>query len=280
LAISYILLMVFFLYTGFSLWMSFVLPLSGIITWFVMSQLWGRIGFMTEPCYNFMPGVIKMFVWPTVVRPEVTSTDIALAPHMSREWIGHQSITGWGGSLYTILASYRMAQLTNVNPRNVLKVMVATIFISMFITEVVAIAVTGVYGGGRFPSPIYKIVALESDGGAGNFWPWPSSLPLVEVAPHLIIGFVFMVVMRYLCTRFLWLPDPVVAIVAWDWVISLHGVWFACLAAWVVKYFVLRVGGSKLYESTVVPLVGGFMLGDALEVLLAALTAYGLLRVA
>jgi hypothetical protein len=155
LAISYILLMVFFLYTGFSLWMSFVLPLSGIITWFIMSQLWGRIGFMTEPCYNFTPGVIKMFVLPTVVRPKVTSTDIALAPHMSREWIGHQSITGWGDSLYTILASYRMTQLTNINQRNVLKVVVATIFVSMFVTEIIAIAITGVYGWGRFHDIYY-----------------------------------------------------------------------------------------------------------------------------
>ena len=92
----------------------------------------------------------------------------------------------------------------------------------------------------------------------------------------MIIGFLFMVVMSYLCTRFIWLPNPLVAILAWEWITSLCGIWAACLVAWVIKYLVLRTGGSKLYERWVVPFVGGFILGDALEVLVAALTAYGL----
>jgi hypothetical protein len=69
-----------------------------------------------------------------------------------------------------------------------------------------------------------------------------------------------------------------VAIVSWAWVISLHGVWFACLVAWIIKSIVLRVGGSKLYEQQLVPFVGGFMLGDAFEVLITALTAYSIFQ--
>jgi hypothetical protein len=273
--ISYILLMALFMFTGFSPWLSFVLPLSGIVTWFAMVQLWGRIGFTHEPCYNFTPGFIRMLAWPSVVRPDVTSTDLALTPEMSRAWIGWGY--SWGGSFYTVMASYRMASLTGVNPRNVLKVLFVGLFVSMLVTEIVQIAITGTYGATRFTGK-FSIMPLE--GYSSSLWSFPSESPLTEMIPHLAIGFVFMVVTRYLCSKFLWLPDPIVAIVAWDWVISLHGVWFACLAAWAIKYIILKIGGSKLYESWVVPFVGGFILGDALEVLLAALTAYGLLQVA
>ncbi|MBO3804171.1 MAG: hypothetical protein JTT11_09965, partial [Candidatus Brockarchaeota archaeon] len=267
---SYILLMLFFMLTGFSPWLSFVLPLSGVITWFAMVQIWGRIGFTHEPCYNFTPGVIRMFNWPTVVLPEVASIDEALTPELSRAWIGWGY--SWGGSFYTVIGSYRMASLAGVNPRNVLKVLFAGLFATMLVTEVVQIAITGVYGGNRFP----LVGRYPLEGYSSALWSFPSSSPMTEVVPHLAIGFVFMVVMRYLCSRFLWLPDPIVAIVAWDWVISLHGVWFACLAAWVIKYLVLKIGGSRLYETWVIPLVGGFILGDTLEVLVAALTAYAI----
>lgn len=273
---SYVLLMGLFMFTGFSLWVSFVLPLAGIITWMVMAQLWARIGFATEPTYFLTPGVIRMFVWPSVVRPDVTSTDIALVPTVGYEWIGHQSMTGWGGSLYTFLASYRMANLTGVNPKNVLKVALACIFISMLTTEIIQVAVIGTVGAMKFSWQAIYMSPLESY--ANGFWTNPTELPIIQVAPYLIIGFVFMVVTRYLCMRFLWLPDPIVAIVSWAWVISLHGVWFACLVAWIIKSIVLRVGGSKLYEQQLVPFVGGFMLGDAFEVLITALTAYSIFQ--
>lgn len=272
--VSYVLLMIFFMITGFSLLLSFVLPLSGVVTWFAMAQIWGRIGFTHEPCYNFTPGFIRMFAWPNVVLPPVASTDVALTAEMSRCWIGWGY--GWGGSFYSIASSYRMANLTGVNPRNVLKVLVAGLFISMLCTEVLQIAIMGTWGGSTIQS---KFSIMPLDGYSSSLWSFPSPLPLTEMIPYLVIGFVFMVVVRYLTSRILWLPDPIVAIVAWDWVASLHGVWFACLAAWAIKYAILKIGGSKLYERFVIPFVGGFILGDALEVLAAALSAYGLLRV-
>jgi hypothetical protein len=117
---------------------------------------------------------------------------------------------------------------------------------------------------------------LESH-ALGNFWNRPSNAPISELGTHITIGFVFMVIARWAYSRFLWVPDPITAIVAWSWVISLHGTWIVCLVAYVVKSIVLKVGGSKLYEQWVVPFVGGFILGDALEVLLAAITSYALL---
>jgi len=58
--------------------------------------------------------------------------------------------------------------------------------------------------------------------------------------------------------------------------VSLHGVWFPFLVAYVIKSIVLKVGGSKLYEEKVVPLVGGFIVGSAVEILITAITSYAL----
>ena len=275
LIVFYTIMMVFFMFTGFSPWMSFVLPLSGIMTWFVMAQLWGRIGFMVEPCYDFTPGIIRLFAYPTQFRPDVISTDLALAPTLSREWIGHQSISGWGGSFYTSLASYEMARLTDVNPRNILKVMLVAMFTAMFVTHFAQFLIPGLFGWSRLN---YGNIPSDLESHAlGNFWNRPSNAPISELGTHITIGFVFMVIARWAYSRFLWVPDPITAIVAWSWVISLHGTWIVCLVAYVVKSIVLKVGGSKLYEQWVVPFVGGFILGDALEVLLAAITSYALL---
>ena len=265
-------MIVFFMITGLSPWISFVLPLTGIVTWFTMSQLWGRVGFETEPCYNFTPGFFKLLAWPTLHYPEVTSTDVALTPFLVYEYAGHMSMTGWGGSFYTTLASYKMAKLTGINPRNVLKVMVIALFTSMLSTKIVQLSAYGVFGGQRFSWP--PIWRATNESFQGFHWSHPVDAPISEVSAYIAVGFVFMVLMRYLYTRFLWLPDPLFSIVAWDWVISLHGTWVPVLVAYIVKSIILKIGGSKLYEDWVVPFVGGFMLGYVLEVFATAVGSY------
>ena len=278
LIVSYILMMIFFIFTGFSPWVSLTLPLVGIITWLTLAQLWGQIGFGPCPCYSITPLTTRMLIWPTAVAPtNVTSTDIALVPTVASEYIGHQTISGWGGSMYTFMASYKMASLTGVNPRNLVKVTVTCLLISMLVTWIAQVAVMGSVGAARFMGGFNPAVYPTGLGWAWwTLWFTPTSLPITQVTSWLIIGFVFMIVMKFLYNRFLWLPiDPIGAIVAWEECSGgLDGIWVAVLAAWVIKSIVLRVGGSKLYESKIVPFVGGFMLGDALEVFLAALTSY------
>lgn len=272
LAFSFILMVWFFMITGLSPWVSVVLPLTGIVTWFTMSQLWGRIGFETEPCYNFAPGFFKILTWPTLHYPEVTSVDFALTPFLVYEYAGHMSMTGWGGSFYTTLASYKMAKLTGTNPRNVLKVMMVALFISMLTTKVVQLSAYAVFGGQRFSWP--PIWRETSEAFQGFLWSKPVDAPISKVGAYIAIGFIFMAVMRWLYARFLWLPDPLFSIVAWDWVTSLHGTWVPVLVAYVIKTIILKTGGSRLYEEWVIPFVAGFMLGDVLEVFITAITSY------
>ena len=270
-ALSYLGLMVFLIYTGLSPWLSFVIPLVGIITWMVLTQVWARIGFIIEACYDFTPAMIRLLAWPTQYYPEVTGTDYVLVPALSIEWIGHtaggsvEGGGGWGASFFTSLSSYKMAGQFGIHPRDALKILVISMVIATFITCFNQIAIPGLFGLTRLG---YSLCTPNFD-TCGNFWDRPLAAPLSEGFTHLTVGFIFMVVMRYLYTRFMWMPDPLLAIVAWSWEISLHGLWFACLTAFVIKSIILKIGGSKLYEEWVVPFVGGFMIGYTLEVLLA-----------
>jgi len=272
---SFILLTVFFIASGFSPWASIVMPLVGIITWFTFAQLWGRLGFMTSPDETIAPGPTRLLLWPTLSWPTITSQDLALVPYITEAWIGHQSITGWGGSFYAVLGSYKMARLTGVNPRNLLKVTVISLFISMFVTKVVQEVLLSIVGASKFTFPTIKATAIDVD-RFGCFWGRPSPQPIIQAIPWILAGFIFMIVMRSLYSRFLWLPDPLAAIVAWDWVTTLCGIWLPALVAYIAKFIILRVGGSKLYEEQVVPFVGGFILGTTLEIFITALTSYAL----
>ncbi|RLI25111.1 hypothetical protein DRO58_06695, partial [Candidatus Bathyarchaeota archaeon] len=268
---SFILMVLFLIFTGLNPWISLVLVFAGIMTWVTMSQMWARVGFMMPPRV-LTSGVVRLLVWPTSRRLEMTSLDLTLTPCITQEWVSHQSTTGWGGSFYAMLASYKMARLTGVSPRNVLKVVAIALFTSMFVTQITERAILGVVGGSKFPSPVIKATPIVW--GWNSFWNQPARASMSEVAPWVIAGFVFMVVMRYLCSRILWLPDPLMALPAWSWTVGLHGVWFASLVVWIIKSLILKIGGSKLYEEWIVPLIGGFMLGDALEVFIAAIMSY------
>jgi hypothetical protein len=279
LAVSFVSMVLLFLATGLTPWVSIVIPLVGIVTWFTMAQLWGRLGFMICPEETLSPAITRLLVWPTttLLPEQVASIDMAVTPIVVEEYIGHQSICGFGGSMYTFLASYKMASLTGVNPRNLLKIAVTCLITTIVVTEIVQVAVIGSVGASRFMGGFNPIVYPYSFGWSfWCFWGRPTPSPVIQAIPHIAIGFVFMVVMRYLCSRFLWLPDPIGAIIAWDWVNSICGIWLPALVAYIVKSIVLKIGGSKLYDEQVVPFVGGFISGTALEILIAALTSYAL----
>ncbi|RLI23794.1 hypothetical protein DRO58_08485 [Candidatus Bathyarchaeota archaeon] len=276
LIVFFILMVAFFLYTGLSPWLSFVVPFVGVIIWIVLTHIWGRIGFIIEACYDLSPGLIRLMAYPTQYLPQITSTDLIVVPLLSVEWIGHtaggsvEGGGGWGASFFTPAISYKIASFSGIHPRNALKVMTVAMLIAAFISALDQVVIPGLFGFTRLGYNLWDYSG-EPD---WHFWTIPYDGPISDGILHLTIGFIFMIVMRYLYTRFLWIPDPVVAIIAWSWEISLHGLWFPCLVAWIIKSAILRIGGSKLYEECVVPFVGGFILGDALETFLAALTSF------
>jgi len=53
--------------------------------------------------------------------------------------------------------------------------------------------------------------------------------------------------------------------------ITWTGVWTSFLVAWILKYLVLRIGGSKAYEHYAVPFLGGTLVGLVLTVLVGVI---------
>jgi len=272
---SSILMIALFVSAGMTPWVSFIVTLSGIVTWFTASQLWGRIGFSNEPGYNFGPAFVKMFVWPTQFSLPVTSTDLALAPSITYELASHRPSVPWATTFYTTLGSYKMSSLMGVRPRNAIILAALTLALASFIACLMNFVIPGIYGLSATPT---MRGSYDLQGRINTFWNAPSPHPLTDVAPWLTAGFVLVVVMKLLQARFLWIPDATMAIVAWDWVGGLHGTWAAASICAILKWALLRIGGSKLYSEKVVPFVGGFVIGDALNALIAGTVAFTTFR--
>jgi len=270
-----VLMVALFVSAGMTPWVSFIVTLSGIVTWFTASQLWGRIGFSNEPGYNSGPAFVKMFTWPTQYRLPVTSPDLALAPSITYELASHRPSVPWATTFYTTLGSYKMSNLMGVRPRNTIILAALTLTLASFIACLMNFVIPGIYGLSATPT---MRGSYDLQGRINTFWDSPSNQPLTGVAPWLTTGFILVVVMKLLQARFLWIPDPTMAIVAWDWVGGLHGTWAAASICAILKWALLRIGGSKLYSEKVVPFVGGFILGDALNALIAGTVAFTTFR--
>ena len=268
---SFILMMIFFIYTGLSPWLSFVVPFAGIVTWIVTGMVWGRVGFAYEPCYDLTPAMIRIMAWPTQLLPEINSVDYALVPLLSREHIGHYAAAGFGSAFYASVLSYKMADLAKINSRDVFKLLIVSLFPALFVYLLCRIAILpGLYGARRIG---YELRDFQGD-IQWNFWYRPVDTPISEATVHLLIGFIIVIIGRYLYTKLLWFPDPIVAPVSWAWGVSLWGAWVPILVALIVKNIVLRMGGSKLYEEKVVPFASGVILGEVLEVLTLSILAW------
>jgi len=69
-----------------------------------------------------------------------------------------------------------------------------------------------------------------------------------------------------------WFPfEPIGFLLATDGHALIEGIWNMCLIAWVIKMLTLRVGGSKLYEQTGIPVCTGFVLGTVIVAFLGGL---------
>jgi len=165
-----------------------------------------------------------------------------------------------------------MAKLRNVHPRNVVKISSVALIVAMVTSWMMYTVLAGVYGltvSSAFAGGHTDFTVRVSD-----FWQRPSPSPMTDIVPWIGGGLIFMVIMDLLHARFLWMPDPLMSIVAWDWVGGLHGTWAAALICGIVKWLVLRIGGSRLYEEKAVPFVGGFIVGAALNALIAGILAF------
>lgn len=91
-------------------------------------------------------------------------------------------------------------------------------------------------------------------------WLKGAAPPRENVVYAIMVGFGLTIALNSLRMRFGWFPfHPVGYAISSSW--SLHMLWMCMLIAWVIKLFVLRYGGLKLYRR-VMPFFLGVVLGE------------------
>lgn len=268
--VSFILMVVHFTLTGISPWTSFVLTLTGVVVWYTIIQPWARVGATIGGSGTMGPFVAKALLWPTEYMLPATSADTSLALFFIYEPVSHLLSSPWGSSVYATVGSYKMAKLMNVHPKNVIKITFTSLITAIFVACIMMILLPGVYGKGV--TGCIWVGNIESR--INDMWNKPAPGPIIELTPWIGSGFILMVIVSLVRARFLWIPDPYVFIISWAWEASIGGMWMAALICSIIKWLILRIGGSKLYEEKTVPFAGGFMLGTALNTLIAGFGAF------
>jgi hypothetical protein len=215
---------------------------------------WTNLPYLTKYVYT-PPGYSGSALWYT------RSASMTTTMWLTNRWTGElflENNTAFG-MLFAIPLSYKVAYDTGTHPRDVTKVVLVSGILSALIGFPVAIWFSYTVGTNNWP-----MTQMDA------WWHWVfdapwgninSGLGMVEpVWPYFLGGIVIVLVLGFLNFRFIWWPlDPVgvamgLGAAGTGWILP-------AVVAWIAKTLVLRTGGTKLNDRTVMPLVIGFLVG-------------------
>jgi len=163
---------------------------------------------------------------------------------------------------------YKMAHELNTSGRDVLYVTIiaflSTIIAAYFIWPWF---MTRFGGYSRINSIAYNDWSLPS------VWSWtygtPSGLTVVETWAYAILGIIITYIIYFLRARYAWFfINPVGLIMyASDW-------WPTWLVAFIVKYAILKFGGSRVFEEKWLPVAAGIAIGYSAMIIFGALIIF------
>jgi hypothetical protein len=258
LVISFISLVGLFMFSGLGIAAAILMPLTTFIAFMMGVIVYSRVGYQIS--YNNRWGTfLYKALWPTL--PETPTREWTLSFYLSTNYASNGADYGWGAPVFSTMSSYRMADLTGVSNKNVLK----AVMLSSVITPLTAVigCLVVVYkfgfsglqiggGGGAFGCS-----SLTSCPSLSNVAVSPTSDPWI---PYAVAGALFVTALAVLHARFVWFPfEPIGFLLATNGRALLEGVWIMFLVAWVVKMATLRIGGSKVYENYGIPVAAGFI---------------------
>lgn len=264
LVLSFIVCMISQSILGVDFWASFLLiAFNCFTTWLAMLMLFGLGAFGASDC-RIWPTWTMRIRWPEP--PSEITTGFA----MSELWAFRGSnVVSWGyGNGYFMTAlNLKMAKLTGTSVRNT--------FLVTALANIIAVPVlfgTHVWLANIWGSKAGWVVTSSWD-PAANCISYVYSLPSnYNYALYGTIGFISVTALSILHASYTWFPfEPIGFLIATNFGGLWNALWSVYLAAWIVKTITLRVGGSKLYESVLMPSVGGFAAGIALATLFGCL---------
>jgi hypothetical protein len=256
-----------------SLFVAILMPITVFIFWFSEIRINGLSG-IASTCGTHANVLYRWFVWPTL--PDKP---------WSREFIFANGISAWHeftgpegpgamGSIFSSFMSYKMASLTNVNNRDVFKLLLLCLVLSPLATIVGYIWVTHAFGLTRLSaggdvnswSPAHWVLY------GGGIATWPSTGSIEEWTPPCLFGIFMVIALSLLRSRFVWFPlEPVGFWVAFAYSGQLVGMWLPFMVSWALKLLTLRIGGSKAYEEVGVPIATGVAAGCFISILFGAI---------
>jgi hypothetical protein len=253
---STILSIILFLSIGMSIASAIVMIITYFIFSFAQARIYGSTGLVAAGAVH--GGTFFRLMFPTA--PDPLTTDYVMSAFYSLQGVGDAY---WPHivSSYTGFSSYKMASLTGVSNRNVLRIMLVATIIAPLVLMFSVISLLYSFGGTSLPGMTIgpQTTQFWSSVNPDSWIAKPAREPWV---PYMIAGFLVVLLLDYIHARFVMFPLSGLGFVIgmsrmsvkWGW-------WGPFLVAWILKVITLRIGGSKLYERIGVPIVVGFVVG-------------------
>jgi hypothetical protein len=255
------------------IWM-IMLAISYIGVGRLLQECGGWIG-----CYTQLP-YASFSYWNAMTGATVVHYVVPLGADVSSYSTGY--MFGIRGDTYHFgergpffaLTSFRMGDTSKTRSRNILIVLIVGLIVGtvacayiFFFDRLWAITVMGPATGqyARVAVPYAKL---------GNMWVGEAPIASGQVPPQvfvqIVIGFAIIAALSFLGPRVSILKGLSTAGLTWG-ASGLYIFWVSWAVGFIVKYLVLRTGGTKMYESTLKPLALGLLAGAFLTLSVTSL---------
>lgn len=243
-----------------------ILIVGAFVNMLVNAYIFGHTGFMYMNSRN-----VAWEHWPFYfVQPEPSNytTDWIMSRTFMGSGMNHPTQGVTLGGLVTV-QGFAMAKLTRTKLKDIYMLTVLSVLVAAPIAVIGRVYIVNLLGAGRVPIWGGCDIAHLCD---NSFDVWHLAPPTEDILKSSIAGFIITVALSLLRARFIWWPiHPLGFLIATSFSAMWFGSWNCFLAAWIVKWLTLKVGGSRAYENYGAPAVGGFLAGVTLGYFIGAI---------
>jgi len=178
---------------------------------------------------------------------------------LARPITGEEGGFPFFGSVFYQGPGYKMARDADIHSKNMFKVLLVSIIVALVVGTSFAVLMWNNYG--LMSLPVNKEWDKLSCGDVDVI---NSSQPPASLAGYGFLGILLMGFVYYMHSRFLWFWfDPVGLLIGFSSNFDVRITFLPVIIAWVAKYLIFKIGGTKLYEDVGVPCAVGFLSGFA-----------------
>jgi hypothetical protein len=266
--VSMILFLGFFTAMGIPVVMSLIMVVQLLLVWYASTRMAGEAGpisywatYHTHNVNYWLGGLLGLWSIPAAGTPGERAAFVTV--YATRQFFGY-SMSSQPQALG--LSGYKIASQTGTSNRDVFIIQVLTIvlvYIVSFVFTVGSLYDLGVERNLR-SRPIVTGWSGADYSLIRGTWKWEDNIPWIAAA------WVIVPVLMFLRMRFPWFWfDPIGLWIAARYVKLASAFWIM----WFVKYAILKIGGTRLYEKGV-PIAAGILVGVLLSKLIFALVAW------